>query len=195
MAPVSGRNVDWRALERRLREAEAALSRSWADDEQRARRIFAQRAERLARPAATTTAGREPALLFRVAGERCALALAAVTSAVRLARWAPVPEAPAELLGLLSWRGAILPLVDLARLLGLPGVGQQAPTTALVLRDGPALAVGAVDGVATLPDDLSPPPRGTGERPLVAGVTADALVVLDEAALRSHPLIEEASQA
>jgi purine-binding chemotaxis protein CheW len=58
-------------------------------------------------------------LLIELNGELYALPSASVREVIRYRDYTPVPGAPAVLPGILNQRGTILPVVDIARLLGL----------------------------------------------------------------------------
>lgn len=59
------------------------------------------------------------ALLFQVGQETYAVPSASVREIMRYRAYTPVPGAPPQLPGIVSQRGAILPVVDLRALLGL----------------------------------------------------------------------------
>jgi purine-binding chemotaxis protein CheW len=86
---------------------------------------------------------------FRIGEARLAVAAANVTEVVRRPRLTRVPHAPPSLLGLTQLRGATVPVVSLARLMG----AEDAPTTPksrlLLLDAGEPLAV-AVDEVGSV---------------------------------------------
>lgn len=89
--------------------------------------------------------------LFRLANHIFALDIRFVREVVEVGSVSPIPLAPAEVLGLFSVRGGILPLISLAALLGLAdGAGS---SRAVVVRHGErqvALAVTEVLGLETL---------------------------------------------
>jgi purine-binding chemotaxis protein CheW len=58
-------------------------------------------------------------ILLRLEGHEYALPLGCVVEVVRMAALAPVPDAPAHVLGLLDLRGRVVPVLDLRRRLGL----------------------------------------------------------------------------
>jgi purine-binding chemotaxis protein CheW len=58
-------------------------------------------------------------ILLRLEGQKYALPLGCVVEVVRMAALAPVPDAPAHVLGLLDLRGRVVPVLDLRRRLGL----------------------------------------------------------------------------
>lgn len=60
-------------------------------------------------------------LAVAVAGHRFCLRLADVERLLPLMQWQPVPDGPDYLLGLMNLRGEAVPVLDLARRLGLPG--------------------------------------------------------------------------
>lgn len=61
---------------------------------------------------------RELALTFRVGGERFALPAADIAEVIRRPLTTRVPQAPASLVGLANLRGAVLPVISLAQLMG-----------------------------------------------------------------------------
>jgi chemotaxis signal transduction protein len=66
-------------------------------------------------------------LVIRIEGELFALEATALKQVVPLERPTPVPRSPQSLLGLIAVQGDILPLLDLAPLLGLEGEGFDPP--------------------------------------------------------------------
>lgn len=88
-------------------------------------------------------AGRRPAgsdrleaLAFEVAGETYALPLDAVTEIVLPRPITPLPRTPSFVLGVMSLRGAVVPVLGLARRLGLPEEESSRGPRILVLKDG-----------------------------------------------------------
>lgn len=131
------------------------------------------------------SAVREPTLVCRVGARTCALPLAAVIETMRPLPVEPVRGSPAFVRGISIIRGAPVPVVDAAGLIGGAAV---APARLVTLRVGErtvALAVDAVLGVQTL-DTASlaalPPLLGEAAREVVAAIgmlDAGLLVVLD----------------
>jgi purine-binding chemotaxis protein CheW len=99
-------------------------------------------------------------LLVQLSGEIYGIPSASVREVVRYRPYTPVPGAPPTLPGILSQRGAILPLVELRPLLGL-GVGEITRATRLVIvahHDiDMALLVEAVLDLTALPADTVEP--------------------------------------
>ncbi len=90
----------------------------------------------------------------KVAGEAYAMPVEHVLEAAQLGKVRAVPGARPELLGITSMRGQILPVVDLARLLG---VHRAAPPGRLLVAEARDFRVGfAIDEVTGI-DDLGQP--------------------------------------
>ena len=67
---------------------------------------------------------RESLIALRVAGEALAVKTLHITGVTKGRRIVPVPSRVPGLLGLTALRGAVLPVYDLAALLGLPAAGE-----------------------------------------------------------------------
>lgn len=91
-------------------------------------------------------------LFFRCAGETYGLRLSDVAEVVTGEALTPVPQAPAEVAGMLLLRGSPLLVLSLSALLGRPDDGQAA-SLAVVEREGIrlALGVGPVLGIERFP--------------------------------------------
>ena len=111
----------------------------------------------LMEPAVTEPGVRE-VLIVTVGGERLAIPAADVAEIVRPRALTRVPYAPSSLLGLTNLRGAVLPVVALAALLGRP-VAPVCTTSRIVVVDRDSLVGLLVDSVSALT-------AATGERPL-----------------------------
>jgi purine-binding chemotaxis protein CheW len=92
----------------------------------------------------------------RVAGEQYALPVDRVLEVADLDEVAPVPGAPAEILGVRNLRGQVLPVISLAAVLGLSGAGSSRVVVAESggLRAG--LRVDEVLDVGELPPSSEP---------------------------------------
>jgi chemotaxis signal transduction protein len=89
----------------------------------------------------------------RVSGEDYAFPVDDVLEVAELGDFAPVPGATAALLGVCNLRGQVLPVVDLASVLGLPKADTPASIVVAESRGRTAaLAVDAVAGVDQLPE-------------------------------------------
>jgi chemotaxis signal transduction protein len=97
-----------------------------------------------------------------------------VLEVAELGEIAPVPGAGRALMGIRNLRGQVLPVIDLASVLGLAGKGR--PERIVVTEDGgrkAGLAVDSVDGVESVPEATEP-----AESPHLRGaaLTGGALV-------------------
>lgn len=107
-------------------------------------------------------------ICFEVGGEWLALPLRRVREIQPLPRLIRVPNAPAEILGIVNLRGRILTLLALAPALGLPA--GDSPTHCMVLDLGPpdpyvGLATHGPGEVAVVPLAQIQPPPGRDEGP------------------------------
>jgi chemotaxis signal transduction protein len=73
--------------------------------------------------------------------------------------WLPIPRARPELPGVIVWRGRAVPLVDVARVLGLTSEGPQRARTLILAHDS---------GVAAVPIDAAREVRSVPDAELVA---------------------------
>lgn len=152
--------------------------------------VLRQRAAQLAQPPeATSRRTGLQALGFTAAGQRCLLELGWLREVQPLRDLAPLPLAAPHFLGLASWRGRMLPVLDLASLLSTQTVTDTRGGHLLVMgRESPvlALAVGGIHALQALPpgevERRSQPLEGL--RPeIVRGVTADGQLLLDAESL------------
>ena len=99
--------------------------------------------------------------IFQLGGQDYAIDILQVKEIVARGPVTPVPNAPAGLEGVIELRGAILPVVDLAHVLGLTS---GARTRVILVRQGDAVIGLAVDGVREvirMPQErLGPAPAG-----------------------------------
>jgi purine-binding chemotaxis protein CheW len=188
-SPGERKAIDWRQVRRRLDRAIASTEGSGRLPPDRARAVLEERARALARPPAATVGAGEvlELILFSFGDERAAMETRHVREVVRIGDCTPVPGAPDFLLGIVNLRGEVLAVFDLRRLFGVPAREPGSLSRLLVLGGDRAefgLIADAVHEVRTLwLDALREPPGAIAGRELIRGVTADALVVLDGAAL------------
>lgn len=111
-------------------------------------------------------------LTFKVGGEALSFPAGDVAEIIRLRAITRVPHGPAALLGVTNLRGAVLPVVSLAGLLGRP-VAAPAPSARIVV-------TGNGGAVGLLVDEVSALTKPQGER----GLDLTALLAQDFGALR-----------
>jgi purine-binding chemotaxis protein CheW len=90
-----------------------------------------------AAPPAGSGADRESLITLRVAGEALAVKTLHITEVARRRRIVPLPSRVPGLLGIMALRGALIPVYDLATLLGLPAAGGQGSWLILVNPEAP----------------------------------------------------------
>ncbi|NOX54191.1 MAG: purine-binding chemotaxis protein CheW [Planctomycetes bacterium] len=104
----------------------------------------------------------ESFLLLSVAGEAYAYPLRRLMEVTPPLAIVPVPNVPEKILGIMNYRGEIRTVIDLRRVLGIPGDPDQTNCRILVTRDLPvqtALLVDEVNGIAEwAQDQLAPVP-------------------------------------
>ena len=130
------------------------------------------------------------ACAFTLGGHRFAVDVAEAREVVVFDAITPLPLAPSFVLGLANLRGTVMPVVDLAPLLGLPAREATGQTLGLVLGHGPWTVAAAVDAVLGLEplvarDGEAAAPVGPGRRFLGAGAVGDdgSIAVLDAGAM------------
>ena len=182
------RTIDWDDARRRL---DAVMQSQITGDAASAQRVLSQRAALLARVPATqeTARAKLELLCFELGAQRCAIELRFVCEVQKPLPITRLPGAASHLRGITSLRGEILPVFDVRELLhaGHAEAGESARL--LVLGEtNPELcvAVDAVQEISSLALDsvLELSQSGLGFSGLfLRGVTSDALVVIDAAAL------------
>jgi purine-binding chemotaxis protein CheW len=181
---------DWARAQALLSRSLEAIETAHVPSGEAARRILIDRARRLGQPPPAARAPGQLAMAgFQLGAERYALELVYLREVARLTSITPVPGAPEFVLGVTNLRGEILSVFDLRKLLGVKIAGLSDMARLLVLgRERAELGIlaDAVDEVVLLdPKALAPPPETVSPRGrrYLRGVTRDALIALDGAAL------------
>ena len=190
MNETGRQGVDWADVRTRLGRAIEATERASHPSPERARATLEERARLLARvPKPASSGASMEVLTFAVGRERWAIATRWVRTVMRLTSLTRVSGAPPLLVGITSFRGEVLPVVDLRRVLSdvEPGLADLSRVVVLgVERAELGLLVDEVLAITSLElEHLRPlelPSRPLTER-CVRGVTEAAMVVLDGAAL------------
>lgn len=182
--------IEWAEARRRVEAAVGAPDGVAAPD--RVREVLEERARALARPVNPAPAGETLELVtFALANEVYALESRYVVAVFPLADLAPLPGAEAPVFGVTAWRGELLTVLDLRRVLGVSVADLTDLSRVIVVgEERPAFGILAdsVREVVTLPPAaLRAPPEGI-EAKLghLRGVTAEAVLVLDAHALLGH---------
>lgn len=156
--------------------------------------ILEARARSLARPPAHETANDSVGLVVLAIGaERYGVDIGYVQEVRPVAGMARVPGAPPIWAGVVNLRGRLYAILDLRRYLGLPESGASAAAKVVVVAAA-GLVVGlladdVLDVYQASQADLAPPlvEIAGAKRAIVAGITADLLIVLDLEELLSDP--------
>ncbi len=187
--------VDWDLARSRLRSSERALGEALAATPERIATAYRQRARRLAsaQGAPVPVSAGLPALVFRLARERYAIELAEVSEALPFTPCTRPPGSPPQFRGVMSVRGELRPVLDLAALLSISENGDRDSGFVLMLRR-PGREIGLkVDSIEELrelrPEELSVPAQGGH----VKGIASGALMLLDVEAVLAAVYSKEES--
>jgi purine-binding chemotaxis protein CheW len=117
---------------------------------------------------------------LRVLGGRYGFEAPLVTEVVRLGPLTRLPAAPSFLPGVFTHRGEVLPVLDIAQLVGHGSVPLRPSTRAALVHCGPwkvAVVSEAVEGLVAIPRrNLEPPPsESSGIAEFLSAVGRDAL--------------------
>ena len=199
------RGIDWGALRERLMRSTAAIDRETELTPERAQAVLDARARALARvPAATEDASETiEVVTFELARERYAIEARFVRAILKTTELTRIPGLPDFLIGVTNLRGDILAVVDLRRFLGITDRGLTDLARLIVLGADYAefgiLADSVHEVVTVRTDHILPPPATAGGEggELLRGVTEDAMIVLDAAALLAdeHLSIDQGENA
>jgi chemotaxis signal transduction protein len=143
-------------------------------------------------PAMTTRQG-ELLLIVGIGAQRYALPVAAVARVLPMAAPTPLPAAPPGVVGVIPFRGALLPVVDPRPRLGQPTVAQQPDQHLVAVAAEPRylLWVDRAETVVAAPPLALAELPGDGSDPLAPQLVLlgdDYLPVLSVAALAPAPL-------
>jgi chemotaxis signal transduction protein len=168
--------IRWDEVRQRLQRNEESLLETLSESPERIKIVFHQRAVQLAKErAANRTASRHiPALIFRLGQERYAVALHELAEVLPFQGCTRVPGGSPQFLGVISLRGELRPVIDLA--LMLSGSASTNSGAVLVLRHQGALKVDAVEDLREIDsEELSRPPEGR----YIQAVASGTLGLLD----------------
>lgn len=162
-----------------------------------AKRLLEQRARELAQPLGEEAAVGEglELLVFSRVGTRYAVEADAVAEVVRLDEPVALASVPAAIAGVVSHRGRIIAVVDVAALVPAEAGGAAAAEFGVVVRAGGAwfaLTADIVSGVARVGQHelRGAEELGDGSETPIRGLTADMTAILDVEALARDPRVE-----
>lgn len=182
---MSQASINWEDVRQRLRRSEEALNDALSDNPERMQAVFRQRAAKLAGLPAEApgtedkpASKRIPALVFRLATERYAIALAELAEVTAFNGCTQVPGSSPRIMGVINLRGELRPVINLAHVLagGVPSAGG----SLLILRRQIALKVDSVEHLREIrSDELTP--RASGR--FVQGMLSGTLSLLSGEAM------------
>lgn len=124
-------------------------------------------------------------VVFTLAGESYGVDITTVREIITMQRITPLPEAPDFVLGVISLRGTVIPVVDLKSRLRLPAQGETAQSRIMVVEAGDRTVGCVVDGVKevlTIHSDVIEPAAGAAgfDVPYLQGIAKldEHLVIL-----------------
>ena len=187
----------WRDAYARLERAHRALEAGREGSPEEVARMLRERAQALARPPEEAEPAAEvlDLMVFTIAGERYGIGTDHILEVVPLRELTLVPCTPPVILGVLNYRGRILPVVDLRRLFELAGQGATDRSQVVAVEvDGMTFGITADAVAGTIrvgAHEVAPPPAMlAGDRhALIRGVTRDMVAVLDLKAMARDPRI------
>ena len=185
--------VDWGEVRRRMETADRTLAGATDRSPESVRELLEERARELARPMGQFTAGETlEVITFALANEVYAVESRYVTAVFQLLDLSPLPGAEPPVFGVTAWRGDLLSILDLRRVLGISVAALNDLSWVIVLGEDRAafglLADAGQELVTLSAAQLREPPEGVAaKREYLRGVTADAVLVLDvKTLLRMH---------
>jgi len=178
---------DWQEVHIRLEQARRSMESSGGRSSEEVARILRERAKALARPPEEAAPATEmiALLVFLLAGERFGLEMTHVQEVLPLRELIPVPCTPAFVCGVINYRGRILTVLDLRRLLNLPGTNATEHNRVILAAAGGmtfGIAAETIDGTLSVQTrKMAPPPEAlTGLRlAITRGITEELITVLD----------------
>lgn len=163
------------------------LSDFFVTEEERRQIAMSVREETLGGQAAAPVSLLE-LMAFWVANEEYAIDITDVQEIIKVPQITPVPRVPPFVLGIISLRGVVVPLIDLRRVLGFESLAPGRETRAVVLGGGGAPLGLVVDRttrvIRVANSDVEPPPANLERRSaeLIEGITrhGDRIIILLE---------------
>jgi purine-binding chemotaxis protein CheW len=169
-------SIQWDEAKSRIQANESALEEALAGSPALIQAVFRQRAIQLAqRPAPERSdSNSSPALIFRLARERHAIELKELAEVLLFQGCTQVPGTSSRLLGLISLRGELRPVLDLGMVLSERPCADSG--FILILRCQVGLKVDAIEGLREIrPGELAQATPGHYTR----GLVSETLTVLD----------------
>lgn len=196
MTDSARERIDWERVHDGLARSRRGLEDVAEPPADESRRILARRAAALAEPLVEAAAVTDTLelLVFSCGEATCAVETAHAVEVIAHPQPTPVPCTPPAVFGVLNHRGAMLPLVDVGRLLDEPEPRAGDVPFVVAVQAGEdrlGIRADAVVGIVRVPEREVLSPRRSGARrdSVVRGVTASMVAVLDLEALAADPRV------
>ncbi len=193
MSTIS-QEINWDALKQKIEYSQHVLSEEFSPSQEMTSLLLRERARDLSkRPEDTQEVVTKDWLMFVISGEVYGVAPEYVVSVVAARQITPIPCTPAHILGVVSFRGRMVSVVDLRVLFNLPLKGLTDRNSLLILAKENmefGLLTDQVIGVRPIKDkDISPPPEYLAgiHADYLYGITSSQHAVLDAAKMLSDP--------
>ena len=192
-----GQIVDWQDVHVRLERTQKAIHTGGVLPQEEIARILNSRALALAAPPEDAAPATQmiSLLIFTLSGDRFGIETTHILEALDLQGLISVPCTPTFVVGVVNYKGRILTVLDLRRLLGLSGEGVTKGSKIVSVEAGDmtfGIAVDAVGGIMLVSaHKVTPPPEAlTGPcLALTRGITEELITILDLDALARAPAI------
>lgn len=190
-------SIDWKAVRERMAAASRATEEALKLSPERAQQILDERARTLAAVLSDDLPLGEilEVVKFELGHEHYAIEACYVREVFRLRTFTAVPGTPDFVLGICNLRGQLLPIFDLRKFFKLVVNGVTDLSRVVIIGESQAEFGILADNVAQvmeLPVEAIGKARASSigvERSYLRGVTDDALIVLDGAALLKEPAL------
>jgi purine-binding chemotaxis protein CheW len=190
--PTTG-EIDWPELHARVTKAFDSTQHTLQSSSERSSDLLDERARRLARPAAAAAPAFEAmeVLVFKLGREQYGLETRYAREVLHLADFTAIPGVPDFVIGVTNLRGDIVPVFDLMLFFGFASQGLMDRSRVIAVGKTSAdfgIIADTVQEVMRLSvDEFVPNPAFEGRRgqECIRGVTRNAMIVLDGAALIS----------
>ncbi|UTW50198.1 chemotaxis protein CheW [bacterium SCSIO 12827] len=190
--------VDWQAAKKRVARAQELIDGSLEKSIQQSALILKSRARALAERGVSKQAVHSATrmLIFFLSGTRYAIELEALVKVDAWQKPSRIPDSNPALLGVLSQRGIIWGLYDLAQIIAAELPVADPGGSILFMRDMPrhaAFRVDDIQGIGTFDMSAMKPGPGDafGSSEVIAGVLASEVFALDVDRLRAHQVFSE----
>lgn len=191
------RVIDWQEVHARLERARLAMESGGELQPEETARILTDRALALAKPLEDGKSSTEmiELLVVSLGGERFGIETVYAIEAISLRELIPVPCTPAFVLGVVNYRGRILAVLDLRRILGLSGEGVTESSKVVSVEAGGmtfGIVVDTIAGTMSVSaHKVAPPPEALTDLrlALTRGMTEELTTILDLDALARAPAI------